>query len=54
MATIRITLAHINPTVGDFAAGLAVGKDVPKMLVYELAQCINWRGDKPIIPEFHG
>jgi NAD+ synthase (glutamine-hydrolysing) len=37
---------------GDMAGGFAVIKDVPKTLVYELAEHVNRRGEKPIIPEF--
>ncbi len=37
---------------GDMAGGFAVIKDVPKTLVYELAEYVNRRGAKPVIPEF--
>ncbi|HXG93556.1 MAG TPA: NAD+ synthase [Blastocatellia bacterium] len=37
---------------GDMAGGFALLKDVPKMLVYELANYVNLRGPKPIIPEY--
>ncbi len=41
---------------GDMAGGFAVIKDVPKMLVYELARYVNRRegfsGQGPIIPEY--
>ncbi len=37
---------------GDMAGGFAVIKDVPKLLVYELAEYINRRGDRTIIPEY--
>ncbi|MEE9247972.1 MAG: NAD+ synthase [Dehalococcoidia bacterium] len=36
---------------GDMAGGFAVIKDVPKMLVYELAQSRNARGPRPVIPQ---
>ena len=36
---------------GDMAGGFAVIKDVPKMLVYELAAFLNGRLDHPCIPE---
>jgi NAD+ synthase (glutamine-hydrolysing) len=35
---------------GDMAGGFAVLKDVPKILVYELAQFRNDRNGKPVIP----
>ena len=35
---------------GDMAGGFAVVKDVPKMLLYELAKWRNTRGDRPVIP----
>lgn len=35
---------------GDMAGGFAVIKDVPKTLVYELAEYRNTQGDKPVIP----
>jgi NAD+ synthase (glutamine-hydrolysing) len=35
---------------GDMAGGFAVIKDVPKTLVYKLAEYRNARGDKPVIP----
>ncbi|MFN0086626.1 MAG: NAD+ synthase [Blastocatellia bacterium] len=37
---------------GDMCGGFAVIKDVPKMLVYELARYINDRGPRPVIPEY--
>jgi NAD+ synthase (glutamine-hydrolysing) len=36
---------------GDMAGGFAVLKDVPKMLVYELARLRNARASRPTIPE---
>ncbi|MGH7334855.1 MAG: NAD+ synthase [Candidatus Rokuibacteriota bacterium] len=36
---------------GDMAGGFAVLKDVPKMLVYELARHLNARAGQAIIPE---
>ena len=36
---------------GDMAGGLAVIKDVPKMLVYALARFRNRRGRQPVVPE---
>ena len=36
---------------GDMAGGFAVIKDVPKMLVYELARYRNGRDGLPVIPE---
>lgn len=36
---------------GDMAGGFDVIKDVPKMLVYELARLRNSRGHGPVIPE---
>jgi NAD+ synthase (glutamine-hydrolysing) len=36
---------------GDMAGGFAVIKDVPKLLVYELARFRNGRGGGPVIPE---
>jgi NAD+ synthase (glutamine-hydrolysing) len=36
---------------GDMAGGFAVIKDVPKMLVYELADWRNAQGGGPVIPE---
>jgi NAD+ synthase (glutamine-hydrolysing) len=36
---------------GDMAGGFAVIKDVPKMLVYEVARHVNERAGRPIIPE---
>ncbi len=36
---------------GDTAGGFAVLKDVPKTLVYRLAQHVNSARDRPIIPE---
>jgi NAD+ synthase (glutamine-hydrolysing) len=36
---------------GDMAGGFAVIKDVPKMLVYELARWRNAQGDGSVIPE---
>jgi len=36
---------------GDMAGGFAVIKDVPKLLVYELARWRNSQGDGPVIPE---
>jgi NAD+ synthase (glutamine-hydrolysing) len=37
---------------GDMCGGFMVLKDVPKTLVYELAEYVNSRGDRPIIPEY--
>ncbi len=37
---------------GDMAGGFSVLKDVPKTLVYELAEYINRRGTKAVIPEY--
>jgi NAD+ synthase (glutamine-hydrolysing) len=37
---------------GDMAGGFALLKDVPKMLVYELARYVNSRGPKPVIPDY--
>ncbi|HKX28311.1 MAG TPA: NAD+ synthase [Blastocatellia bacterium] len=37
---------------GDMAGGFAVLKDVPKTLVYRLAEYVNTRGDRPVIPEY--
>jgi NAD+ synthase (glutamine-hydrolysing) len=36
---------------GDMAGGFAVIKDVPKMLVYDLARYVNGRTDPPAIPQ---
>ncbi len=36
---------------GDMAGGFAVVKDVPKMLVYDLARYVNDRTDPPAIPQ---
>jgi NAD+ synthase (glutamine-hydrolysing) len=36
---------------GDMAGGFAVIKDVPKMLVYEVARHVNARAGRAIIPE---
>ena len=36
---------------GDMAGGFAVIKDVPKVLVYELAETRNARGPRPVIPQ---
>ena len=36
---------------GDMAGGFAVIKDVPKMLVYELAKSRNARGPRPVISQ---
>jgi NAD+ synthase (glutamine-hydrolysing) len=36
---------------GDMAGGFAVIKDVPKMLVYELAAHVNSRAGRPLIPQ---
>ena len=36
---------------GDMAGGFAVIKDVPKMLVYELAEHVNTRAGHPVIPQ---
>jgi NAD+ synthase (glutamine-hydrolysing) len=36
---------------GDMAGGFAVIKDVPKMLVYELAEHVNAREGHPVIPQ---
>jgi len=35
---------------GDMAGGFAVIKDVPKTLVYELAQYVNEKSDRDVIP----
>jgi NAD+ synthase (glutamine-hydrolysing) len=37
---------------GDMAGGFSVLKDVPKTLVYELAEYLNRRGTKAVIPEY--
>ena len=37
---------------GDMVGGFALLKDVPKMLVYELARYVNQRGPHPVIPEY--
>jgi NAD+ synthase (glutamine-hydrolysing) len=37
---------------GDMAGGFAVLKDVPKTLVYGLAEYLNRRGKKAVIPEY--
>jgi NAD+ synthase (glutamine-hydrolysing) len=37
---------------GDMVGGFALLKDVPKMLVYELATYVNARGPAPVIPEY--
>ena len=37
---------------GDMVGGFALLKDVPKMLVYELARYVNRRGARPVIPEY--
>jgi NAD+ synthase (glutamine-hydrolysing) len=37
---------------GDMAGGFALLKDVPKMLVYRLAEYVNSRGPSPMIPEY--
>ncbi|MEK6301783.1 MAG: NAD+ synthase [Acidobacteriota bacterium] len=37
---------------GDMVGGFALLKDVPKMLVYELAHYVNHRGQRPVIPEY--
>jgi NAD+ synthase (glutamine-hydrolysing) len=37
---------------GDMVGGFALLKDVPKMLVYELARHVNRRGPRPMIPEY--
>ncbi|HWP44881.1 MAG TPA: NAD+ synthase [Blastocatellia bacterium] len=37
---------------GDMAGGFAILKDVPKMLVYDLARYVNSRGTKPVIPDY--
>jgi NAD+ synthase (glutamine-hydrolysing) len=37
---------------GDMVGGFALLKDVPKMLVYELAKYVNARGSAPVIPEY--
>ena len=37
---------------GDMAGGFAVLKDVPKTLVYKLAEHINARGPRAVIPEY--
>ena len=36
---------------GDMAGGFAGIKDVPKMLVYEIARHVNARAGRPVIPE---
>ena len=36
---------------GDMAGGFAVIKDVPKVLVYDLAETRNARGPRPVIPQ---
>jgi NAD+ synthase (glutamine-hydrolysing) len=36
---------------GDMAGGFAVIKDVPKMLVYEVARHVNARAGRPVIPK---
>jgi NAD+ synthase (glutamine-hydrolysing) len=36
---------------GDMAGGFAVIKDVPKMLVYDVARHVNARAARPVIPE---
>jgi NAD+ synthase (glutamine-hydrolysing) len=36
---------------GDMAGGFAVIKDVPKMLVYDVARHVNRRAGRPVIPE---
>jgi NAD+ synthase (glutamine-hydrolysing) len=37
---------------GDMVGGFAMLKDVPKMLVYDLASHVNQRGPSPVIPEY--
>ncbi len=37
---------------GDMCGGLTVIKDVPKLLVYELCQYINRRGEQEVIPDY--
>jgi NAD+ synthase (glutamine-hydrolysing) len=37
---------------GDMVGGFALLKDVPKMLVYELARYVNARGSEPVIPKY--
>jgi NAD+ synthase (glutamine-hydrolysing) len=37
---------------GDMVGGFCVLKDVPKTLVYKLADYVNRRGPKPVIPEY--
>lgn len=37
---------------GDMVGGFALLKDVPKMLVYELATYVNARGPAPVIPDY--
>ncbi|MGH9844419.1 MAG: NAD+ synthase [Blastocatellia bacterium] len=37
---------------GDMCGGYAVIKDVPKMLVYEICQYLNRRGDRAVIPDY--
>jgi NAD+ synthase (glutamine-hydrolysing) len=37
---------------GDMAGGFSVLKDVPKTLVYRLAEYLNRRGKKAVIPEY--
>jgi NAD+ synthase (glutamine-hydrolysing) len=37
---------------GDMAGGFAVLKDVPKTLVYGLAQYLNERGKQAVVPEY--
>lgn len=45
------TAVGYSTLYGDTAGGLAVIKDVPKLLVYELCQWRNEQGDGPVIPE---
>jgi NAD+ synthase (glutamine-hydrolysing) len=37
---------------GDMAGGFALLKDVPKTLVYELADYVNRRDDRSVIPQY--
>jgi NAD+ synthase (glutamine-hydrolysing) len=44
------TAVGYSTLYGDTAGGLAVIKDVPKLLVYELCHWRNQRDDRPVIP----
>jgi NAD+ synthase (glutamine-hydrolysing) len=37
---------------GDMAGGFSLLKDVPKTVIYELAEYVNLRGEKPVVPEY--